>query len=389
LTESLTPLRPERIAARALTTGALPSGAAFLEIAMGDILDADVDSNGYGSAFVRVSPEHYGLNLRRLPGSEGTNLDPHMPTTRKLKDAAAAVLRGSLGPLSLDMLVRRLIPELKIRPNLHMLSVVLKEAMEAEIAAGPQSKFVRLPTGHYALRSHPAYDLSHDTPVEPKAPIAKLADYPYPRVSYEHNISNILTAHDFESDLARTSATPIPVTQITAKLPRVKSKRKHTDGKRQSSEYVGKGSEHLVASKLLFLQHDVSMPIVDIGADLMTTVGDLTHNYIQVKSALLNNNAYRFGLKNTTFTKDAKRNMFYVFVLRHDHAMLIPPDFMIFPHATLAGYLRQEHIQQRTKTLSIKFFQDGEQILLGSKNLNVSAFRNNWEPLSAESTRRE
>lgn len=390
LTESLTPLRPERIAARAISTGALPPGAAFLEIVMEDILDTDVGRNGYRSAFVRASPGHYGLNLRCPSGPEEANLDLQMPTTRNLKDAAAAVLRGSLGPLSLSMLVRRIMSEFKIRPNLRTLSAVLEESMKAEMmASGSRSRLARLPTGHYALRSHPAYALDPGMLVEPNTPIPRLADYPYPRTSYRPGASNIFITHDFESDLTHMGVTANPPAQITAKPPKAKPAKKHKDGSRSYSEYVGKGSEYLVASKLLFLRHNVSVPIVDTGADLIITADDLTHNHIQVKSALINNNAYRFGLKSAIFTKDAKKNMFYVFVLRQDTDALTPPDFLIFPHTTLAEYLRQEHIQQRTKTLSIKSFQDGESILLGSKNLDVSSFRNNWKPLSTARARRE
>lgn len=391
LTGSLTPLLPERIAARAITTGLLPPGALFIEVAVGDILDADVDRKGDRSAFVRASPGHYGLNPRRPYGSEDAGPDLHMPATRRLMDAAAAVLRGSLGPLPLNMLTRRIMDELGVRPSLHMLYAVLEESMEAEMAArGPQSRLTRLPTGHYALRSHPAYDLGPAMSIDPKTPLARLVDYPYPRTTYKSGTSSALEAHDLESDLTRMeSAVTDPPAQSTTKPSRPKPRARLKGGRRPPSAYAGKGSEHLVASKLLFLQHGVSVPLVDTGADLITTADDLTHAHIQVKSALITNNACRFGLKNTTFTKDAKKNMFYVFVLRHDHAMLALPDFLIFPHAALSEYLRQEHIQQRTKTISIKFFQDGERILMGPKNLDVSAFHNNWEQLNAASGRRE
>jgi len=75
--------------------------------------------------------------------------------------------------------------------------------------------------------------------------------------------------------------------------------------------------------------------------------------------------------------------MFYVFVIRRHPDSPGSIACLVFPHARLAEYVKQEHIQQRSKTISIKFYKKGTRLLLGSKKLDVSSYRNNWDPLTA------
>lgn len=287
LTESLTPLRPERIAARAITAGLLPPGAPSIEVAMEDILDADVGSNGGRSAFVRAPPGHYGLNPDRLPASEGADSDPDMPATRQLKGAAAVILRGSLGPLPIEMIAGRVVSEGMIQPGLRMTLALLEETMAAEIMArGSGSAFVKAASGHYGLRSHPAYDVRDVAQFVPKAASSRILRHPFSYTSYEVDVSLAPAIHDSESDMFFMGSAAIGLGENTAKLPSAKPKPTPKDDRRPYSEYTGRGSEHLVASMLLFHHMDVSIPIVDMGADLITTAGDFPHNYIQVKAVI-------------------------------------------------------------------------------------------------------
>lgn len=381
LTESLTPLRPERIAARAITAGLLPPGAPSIEVAMEDILDADVGSNGGRSAFVRAPPGHYGLNPDRLPASEGADSDPDMPATQQLKGAAAVILRGSLGPLPIEMIAGRVVSEGMIQPGLRMTLALLEETMAAEIMArGSGSAFVKAASGHYGLRSHPAYDVRDVAQFVPKAASSRILRHPFSYTSYEVDVSLAPAIHDSESDMFFMGSAAIGLGENTAKLPSAKPKPTPKDDRRPYSEYTGRGSEHLVASMLLFHHMDVSIPIVDMGADLITTAGDFPHNYIQVKAVIAKNNSYRFRIKLRSFMRYEKSNMFYVFVLRQGFA---PSKItcLVFPRAMLENCIKQGHIQQKGKSFSIKIFQEKTRFLLGPQNLDVTAYKNNWRLL--------
>jgi len=382
LTESPTPLRPETIAARAIATGALPPDDASIEAAMGDVLDADVDRNGGRSAFVRVSPGHYGLNAARLPGSESASHGAGMPATRKLKDAAAAILRGSLDPLPIGLIANRAVSEGMIRPGLGTTLAILEEVMAAEIAArGQESAFVKASYGSYGLRAHHAYDKRDAAAFVPKTPQFRLLRHPFYRTSYSLDASPDPPPHDSDLDLTFMGSAVPGLEKIAAKPPKTGLKTKATEDRRSHSEYAGRAGERLVASILLFHHIDVSMPIVDMGADLITVADDFTHNYIQVKTVMSKNNSYRFRIKIRSFTKYKKSNMFYVFVLRNGQPAPVATNCLVFSNVALAEYLRQGHIQQRSKSLSIKFLQKGRRFLLGSKRLDVSDHSNNWDPL--------
>jgi len=381
LAESLTPLRPETIAVRAIATGALPPGAGALEATVEEALDADVDSNGERSAFVRASPGHYGLNADRPHAPGSAHSDPGMSATRQLMAAAGAILRGSLGPLSPKMIVNRAVSEGMIRPDLNTIVALLEETMDSEIASGgPEPKFAKLPSGHYGLRRHPGYDMHDITHVTHKAS-RKLPQNPFPQTSYEQGEAPATVTHQSDPDLLFTGSPATAPGKIIGKptepMPIPKSDRwPHT-------EYAGKGGEHLVTGILLLRQCDVSMPTVDKGADLTVATGDFTHNHVQVKTAQIRNDSCRFGIRSSSFRRRAKSNMFYVFVIRQRPDSPGSAAYLVFPHARLAEYVRQEHIQQRSKTISIKFFKKGTRFLLGSKKLDVSSYRNNWDPLTA------
>ncbi|MCY4251727.1 MAG: hypothetical protein OXD41_00280 [Thaumarchaeota archaeon] len=388
LGESPSPLRPERIAARAIISGALPPDAATIEMAMEGILGADVDRNGDRSEFVRASPGHYGINDRRPATAKGADSDPGMPTTRQLRAAAAAILRGSLGPLPTGMIASRAASEGMICPDLRMTAAILEETMKSEIAArGQESEFVRAASGHYGLRSHQAYDVHDVTQFVPKTPSSRPSHLPFSRISYELDAYPDPSAHDFEHDLALKGNVTPRLEKTSAGQPKARLKTMPKDDRRSHSEYTGRGSEHLVASMLLFHHLDVSMPIVDMGADLITTADDFTHNYIQVKTVVIKNNSYRFRIKIKSFMKYGKSNMFYVFVLRKGHPASSTTNCLVFSNTVLAEHIKQGHIQQRNKNLSIQFLQKGERFLLGSKKLDVSSHINNWDPLIAKTRR--
>lgn len=379
LTESPTPLRPGRIVGRAMTSGLLTPDTSSVTVMVQAILDHDVDYNGDLSAFVRTPSGYYGLNQNRGSATAGSSTDARLTMTMRLRAAAAAILGAALTPMPLEAIADRAVSEGLFYPSPRAISLVLEEEILREmLREGSQSKFIRTKTRHYGLRSrHGRYDRLGIDP----APIAtSLPPFPFPRARYDSEIASAPTAHVFEPDLALKPGDP----PILAKPPIEQP----GDGNkpRPSGDYVGKAGEHLVASKLLFLRHDVSFPVVDIGADLITT-NSSGHDFVQVKTAVSKENSYRIGIRVNAFKKNAGKNMFYVFVLRQHLISGTTVHFLVFPHRTLENYIAQEHIQQGSKNISMKFIEKNGRLLLGPQKLDVSYYRDNWIPFSAINAR--
>jgi len=368
LGESPSPMRPGGIVGRAIAAGMLSPAVSYVRVVVRDILDYDVEHNGDRSAFVRTPSGDYGLSKSRAAATDA-GAAPRAAMTMSVMEAAATVLEGALGPLPLEMIVGRAVSEGLISPTPRMLSLVLEEAILQEIHhEGSQSRFVRTKMGRYGLRSrqgrysHPGADSPHiaDGPLP----------LPFPRARYDSESASAPATHDNDPDLTSSPIDPV-LAKPSTKKPR------HEAKPPPSSDYAGKGGEHLVASKLLFLKHDVSVPIVDAGTDLITT-RSFGHSFIQVKTATLKGNSYRIGIRIASFRKNAGKSMFYVFVLRQPAIPGSPERFLFFPHGVLENYIAHEHIQQGHKNVSIKLTEEGGKLLLGQQKLDVSYYRDNW-----------
>ena len=371
LGESPSPLRPGRIIGKAMAAGLLAPGLSSIKATVRDILDYDVDHNGDRSMFARTPSGNYGLNKNRSP-APGATANPRATMTASILEAAAAILGGALTPLPLEMIVDRAITEGLIRPTPRTLSLVLEvQILQDILREGSQSEFVRTETGHYGLRSRQRHYGQPD--IDPASTTASLPHLPFPRARYGSESANMPVTHDNDLDLSLDPEGFVIITKPPAKQPIDKSKPRHF------GDYMGKGGEYLVASKLLFLKYDVSVPIVDIGADLITT-SSFGHSFIQVKTAASKRNSYRIGIKVGPFKKHAGKNMFYVFVLRQPSIPRAVEHFLIFPHRALEKYIEQEHIQQGSKNISMKFIEEGGKLLLGPQNLDVSYYKDNWSP---------
>lgn len=146
------------------------------------------------------------------------------------------------------------------------------------------------------------------------------------------------------------------------------------------NQYTGKAGEYLVASKLLFLGYNASIPAVDAGADLVAIKNEKPF-YIQVKTAHLKKNRYSFNIAKASMKRNSHGGMFYVFVLRDGAA---PRDtkesFLVFPFNTIEEYISHGYIKphKNRKVLTTTVIQSGGSLSMGAKENNVNYNKNNW-----------
>lgn len=150
--------------------------------------------------------------------------------------------------------------------------------------------------------------------------------------------------------------------------------------RRASASQTGKGGEHLVASRLLFLGHDVSIVEIDTGVDIIGARDGRTF-YIQVKTANPSGNRYRFDIRAGSFERHAGNSVFYVFVLRHGSSPTARrcEDCLVLPHTKVQEYVAEGLIKQykRDTVLSVTIIKDGDRFFLGKKGNEIKFYMNN------------
>lgn len=143
------------------------------------------------------------------------------------------------------------------------------------------------------------------------------------------------------------------------------------------SGYTGKGGEHLVCSKLLFLGFNASIMSVDVGLDIVATKKAKFYG-IQVKTSNLNKvNTYPFTIRKASFDRYNESNVFYVFVLHGDSS----DNYMILPAHVVEKLVTEKYIftmkDKSRYAVAIKFNE--EKPYIGKKENDMSYYLNKWD----------
>lgn len=149
-----------------------------------------------------------------------------------------------------------------------------------------------------------------------------------------------------------------------------------TDKEKISSQYIGKGGEHIVVSELLFRGYNASIMGVDEGIDIVAIKENKQFN-IQVKTARENKQKmYAFDIRMGPFEKHNSMNTFYVFVLKGKET-----HFLILPCNEISKNIEQKNIltvkSYNKYRVNIKI-REGE-LFLGNKKNNMSYYMNKWD----------
>ena len=143
-----------------------------------------------------------------------------------------------------------------------------------------------------------------------------------------------------------------------------------------STQYVGKGGEHLVVSELLFRGYNASTMSVDEGLDIVATKNERLYN-IQVKTSNENKfNKYVSDIRISSFEKYNKNNTFYIFVLKGKET-----NFLILPYFEIQKNIDQKNILVVNKNTRYRVnisIRDNK-LYLGNLKNDMSYFRNNWD----------
>jgi len=246
------------------------------------------------------------------------------------KDAAAIILGRSQVPMHYADIADRAIEEGLVATSGETPHDTMGAQLATDIKKGPGSRFVRTSPAHYALNP----DYEH--PTSPPGPEPGAGE---------------------------------PKGKAQARAP---------------SSYTGKAGEHLVASRLLFLGYNVSIMAVDTGADLIAT-RDKSTFYIQVKTANPNGNRYRFNIRTSSFEKNARSSVFYIFVIRQSpSAAKQSEDFLILPSTKVREYIDKDlirHILDGT-VLDVTILRKDGGLLLSGKEGDIKHYMNKWESIS-------
>lgn len=152
---------------------------------------------------------------------------------------------------------------------------------------------------------------------------------------------------------------------------------KQEEKEKIESGFTGKGGEHLVCSKLLFLGLNASIMSVDIGVDI---IAEKDNNFIgvQVKTSNLNKfNTYVFTIRRKSFETHNNNNIYYIFVLHGERQ----DKFVIIPFSEMEKQLTEGNIlkvnQNKHYVVSIKIRDN--KIYLGNLNNCIDYFVDNWK----------
>lgn len=250
-----------------------------------------------------------------------------MGGAKTYKDAAAFILEQSQVPMHCAEIADKAIEQKLVAPSGKTPRDTMCAQLTMDIKKGSRSRFIKTSPSHYAL--NPDYEPPVGSPKQ-KPDSRKLRNETSPKTPPAH---------------------------------------------------TGKGGEHLVASRLLFLGYNVSIMAVDTGADLIATKNGRTF-YIQVKTANLSGNRYRFNIRVGSFEKHASTSMFYIFVIRHGDpaAARQCEDFLILPYTKIQECIDKKlirHILGDT-LLDVSVMKEEDGFSLARKGNEVKFYMNNW-----------
>jgi len=143
----------------------------------------------------------------------------------------------------------------------------------------------------------------------------------------------------------------------------------------KSTQFIGKAGEHLVVSKLLFMEFNANIMSVDEGMDIVATKDNRLFN-IQVKTANENNGRYVADMSVKSYNKHNRTNAFYVIVLRGDQT-----NYLILPYSEMQKNIDQKHVlvveHGRRYRITV-ILRDGK-FFLGKLSNEIDYFKNKWE----------
>lgn len=322
------PMHFQEIADRAMELHLVDMDSATIHSYMDATLGSSIDEYGDDSAFVSASPGHYGLNPKH---SVPKNLAPSRISliSRLFRRAAFRILRKRQARLHYGD-----IAEIAIKEGLiELTGATIHRCMGAILRDD--------------IRLHGAESLFIS---------------PWP-MSYGLN-----PRHAPLSSLAGPSCLPVP-----SALP------KHPDGTRAVPvTCVGRGGEHLVASKLNFLGYDVQEPSIDRGIDLIATKDGKSHNF-QVKTSTSPTNVHRFYITKSAFEKTAPLRPFHVFVARRPNVDE-QEDCLVVPYEAVQRHISRDCPPMVGNKYVVMVAQKGDAFSLVPGG-DITKYRGGWDAI--------
>jgi len=143
----------------------------------------------------------------------------------------------------------------------------------------------------------------------------------------------------------------------------------------QSTQFIGKAGEHLVVSKLLFMEFNANIMSVDEGMDIAATKDNRLYN-VQVKTANENKGKYVADMRVSSYKKHNRTNAFYIIVLRGKET-----NYLILPYSEMQKNIDQKHVLvvDHGRRYRITIILRDEKLFLGKLTNEVSYFKNRWD----------
>ncbi|MDD9809383.1 MAG: HTH domain-containing protein [Thaumarchaeota archaeon] len=285
------PMHFQEIADRAMGQRLVDMDKSTIHSYMGATLDSTMSEHGSDSAIVSPSPGHYEINPRRADLSNMSS-SRISPISRLFRRAAFSILGERHG-------------------TLHYVDI-------AEIAMSEGLIRLTESTIHRCMGAILHDDIRHN---------GASSEFINPRP----------TLYGLNPSHARPSPSPA----ISPGPPESPTPPKRLDAAHAVSvSCVGRGGEHLVASKLNFLGYDVQEPSIDRGIDLIATKDGKSHNF-QVKTSTSPTNVHRFYITKSTFEKTAPLRPLHVFVARRPNVDE-QEDCLVVPYEAIRRHISRD-----------------------------------------------
>lgn len=320
------PLHFQEIAGRALDLRLVRMDRATIQSYMGATLDSSMSEHGSNSAIVSPAPGHYELNPKRayLSNLSSSRISP---ISRLFRRAAFIVLGERRGALHCRDIAEVAMSCGLIRltePTIHRcMGAILHDDIRRN---GTKSEFISPKPASYGLNRRQA-----TLPPAPASPPCMLAP-------------------------------PVPT--------------RHLDGTHSVPvNYVGRGGERLVASRLNFLGYDVREPDTDRGIDIVATREGASHNF-QIKTSTSPTNVHRFYITRSALENTAPLRPFYVFVARRPNVGG-REDFLIMPYEAVRRHISEDRPPMVRNKYVVMVAQKGDAFSLVPGG-DITEYRNNW-----------
>jgi len=318
-----------KIADMAMDLRLIDMDEATIHSYMNATLASAIDEYNGDSAFVSPSSGYYGLNPMHA-GPKNLAGPKIAPISRSFRRAAFKILSERQ-----TVLYHRDIAEIAMREGLiELTGTTIHRCMGAVLLDdirqnGEKSAFVTSGPGWYGLNPNYVFP-----PAVPGSPARS-------------------TAHPTQPNPAK-GALGVPV------------------------DYIGRGGEYLVASRLSFLGYVVHEPGMDKGIDLVATRDAKRYYNFQVKTSTTAGRKRQFHITKSTFEKTSMCNLFYVLVMLHPDGDGQHEDFFVIPHERIRDHIEASGLQGSNNKYLIKVVQDDEAFSLGGSD-DITMYRNNWK----------